>query len=287
MELFLSQFANGLSNSAIMFLAAVGLVIVFGMLDVVNMAHGEFIMLGAYVGCTCVNTLHLPFGVACIAAFIFTGAVGALVEQLLIRKLYGKVAETLLATFALTYIFQQLVRSIYGPEDQLLSLPMEESITLGSVTIPIYNIILIAVALAVLAVTLLLFFKTSYGMQLRAITQNRQMTQCLGINSAKIDCITFAYGCGLAGLAGILLGPVKSVTPGMGTTYIVDSFLVVVLGGLNSIVGTFFGSFVISESSTLMAGYMSEITAKLLIFIVIIVLIRFKPQGLFASKERR
>lgn len=287
MELFLSQFANGLSNSAIMFLAAVGLVIVFGMLDVVNMAHGEFIMLGAYVGCTCVNTLHLPFGVACIAAFIFTGAVGALVEQLLIRKLYGKVAETLLATFALTYIFQQLVRSIYGPEDQLLSLPMEESITLGSVTIPIYNIILIAVALAVLAVTLLLFFKISYGMQLRAITQNRQMTQCLGINSAKIDCITFAYGCGLAGLAGILLGPVKSVTPGMGTTYIVDSFLVVVLGGLNSIVGTFFGSFVISESSTLMAGYMSEITAKLLIFIVIIVLIRFKPQGLFASKERR
>lgn len=287
MELFLSQFVNGLSNSAIMFLAAVGLVIVFGMLDVVNMAHGEFIMLGAYVGCTCVNTLHLPFGVACIVAFVFTGAVGALVEQLLIRKLYGKVAETLLATFALTYIFQQLVRSIYGPEDQLLSLPIEESITFGSVTIPVYNIILIVVAIAVLAVTLLLFFKTSYGMQLRAITQNRQMTQCLGINSAKIDCITFAYGCGLAGLAGILLGPVKSVTPGMGTTYIVDSFLVVVLGGLNSIVGTFFGSFVISESSTLMAGYMSEITAKLLIFVVIIVLIRFKPQGLFASKERR
>lgn len=287
MELFLSQFVNGLSNSAIMFLAAVGLVIVFGMLDVVNMAHGEFIMLGAYFGCTCVNTLHLPFGVACILAFVFTGAVGALVEQLLIRKLYGKVAETLLATFALTYIFQQLVRSIYGPEDQLLSLPVEESITFGSVTVPVYNIILILVAIAVLAVTLLLFFKTSYGMQLRAITQNRQMTQCLGINSAKIDCITFAYGCGLAGLAGILLGPVKSVTPGMGTTYIVDSFLVVVLGGLNSIVGTFFGSFVISESSTLMAGYMSEITAKLLIFVVIIVLIRFKPQGLFASKERR
>lgn len=287
MELFLSQFVNGLSNSAIMFLAAVGLVIVFGMLDVVNMAHGEFIMLGAYFGCTCVNTLHLPFGMACILAFVFTGAVGALVEQLLIRKLYGKVAETLLATFALTYIFQQLVRSIYGPEDQLLSLPIEESITFGSVTIPVYNIILIVVAVAVLTVTLLLFFKTSYGMQLRAITQNRQMTQCLGINSAKIDCITFAYGCGLAGLAGILLGPVKSVTPGMGTTYIVDSFLVVVLGGLNSIVGTFFGSFVISESSTLMAGYMSEITAKLLIFVVIIVLIRFKPQGLFASKERR
>ena len=284
MELFLSQLVNGLSNSAIMFLAAVGLVIVFGMLDVVNMAHGEFIMLGAYVGCTCVNMLHLPFGIACVAAFVFTGVVGALVEQLLIRRLYGKVAETLLATFALTYIFQQLVRSIYGPEDQLLSLPIEESITIGSVTIPVYNIILILVAIGVLAVTLLLFFKTSYGMQLRAITQNRQMTQCLGINSAKIDCITFAYGCGLAGLAGVLLGPVKSVTPGMGTTYIVDSFLVVVLGGLNSILGTFFGS---SESSTLMAGYMSEITAKLLIFVVIIVLIRFKPQGLFASKERR
>ncbi len=287
MELFLSQLVNGLSNSAILFLSAIGLVIVFGMLDVVNMAHGEFIMLGAYVGCTCINSFHLPFISACAAAFIITAAIGAVVEQALIKRLYGKVAETLLATFALTYVFQQIIRSIYGPEDQTMSLPVEGSITLGSVTIPVYNLILIGVAVCVLAATLLLFFKTSYGMQLRAITQNRTMTQCLGINTSKIDCITFAYGCGLAGLAGVLLGPVRSITPTMGTSYIVDSFLVVVLGGLKSILGTFAGSFVISESSTVMAGYMSEITARLLIFIVIIVLIRVKPQGLFSAKEKR
>ena len=124
-------------------------------------------------------------------------------------------------------------------------------------------------------------------MQLRAITQNRQMTQCLGINSQRIDKITFAYGSALAGLAGVLIAPITSVSPGMGTQYIVDSFLVVILGGLNSIIGSFFGSVVIEEAVSIMASFMSLVSAKLIIFIVIIVLIRFKPQGLFSAKDKR
>lgn len=287
MSLFFSQLVNGLSNSAILFLVAIGLVIIFGMLDIVNMAHGEFIMLGSYCACICTSVFHIPFIFTIIISFVFTALIGGVVEHVLIRKLYGKVAETLLVTFALTYIIQQIIRSIFGPEEQLMAVPIPDSLQIGSVTIPYYNLFLILMALLVLAGTLLLFNKTSYGMQLRAITQNRPMTQCLGIDSAKIDKITFAYGCGLAGLTGALIAPVSSVTPGMGSSYIVDSFLVVVLGGLNSIIGTLFGATVVSESVTLMSGYMSQISAKLLIFVIIIVVIRFKPQGLFVSRERR
>lgn len=287
MELVLSQIMNGISGSAELFLVAIGLVIIFGMLDVVNMAHGEFIMLGAYFGCVFVNGLHLPFGVAMIATFILTGAVGAVVEHFLIRKLYGKVAESLLVTFALTYIIQQVIRMIFGPENQNLEVPIKGSLQIGSITIPYYNIFLVVMAVVVLLVTLALFYKTSYGMQLRAITQNRKMTQCLGINSGLIDKITFSYGSALAGLAGILIAPVSSVSPGMGTDYLVDCFLVVILGGLNSIVGSFFGSAVINEAISIMASYMSLVTAKLFIFVIIIVLIRFKPQGLFSAKDKR
>lgn len=287
MSLFFSQLVNGLSNSAILFLVAIGLVIIFGMLDIVNMAHGEFIMLGSYCACICTSVFHIPFIFTLIISFIFTALIGAVVEHLLIRKLYGKVAETLLVTFALTYIIQQIIRSLFGPEEQLMAVPIPDSLQLGTITIPYYNLFLMLMALIVLAGTLLLFHKTPYGMQLRAITQNRHMTQCLGIDSAKIDKITFSYGCALAGLTGALIAPVSSVTPGMGSIYIIDSFLVVVLGGLNSIIGTLFGATVVNESVTLMSGYMSQISAKLLIFVVIIVVIRFKPQGLFASKERR
>ncbi|KMO85894.1 hypothetical protein AB840_10940 [Megasphaera cerevisiae DSM 20462] len=287
MELLVSQIINGLTNTSILFLVAVGLVVIFGLLDVVNMAHGEFIMFGAYSAVVCVNTLHLPFVIAVMAAALFTALVGSVVERFIIRRLYGKVAETLLGTFALSYIFQQFVRSVFGPEDQLMALPIEATLNFGNVVVPVYNLVLMFVSVMILIGSLLLLVKTKFGMRLRANVQNRTMVQCLGINSSRIDNLTFSYGCALAGIAGALIAPVKSVTPDMGMTYIVDSFLVVVLGGLNSIFGSFMGAFVVGESATVMAGYMSEITAKLLIFIVIIVVIRFRPQGLFFSKDKR
>lgn len=287
MSIFISQLINGLVGSAELFMIAIGLVVIFGMLDVVNMAHGEFIMLGAYIGCVIVNRFHGPFFAAMIGGFLFSGFIGMVIEHLLIRKLYGKVAETLLATFALTYIIQQIVRYIFGPENQNMPQPIKGNITFGKVTIPYYNIFLVIMALIILFVTLFLFNKTNFGIQLRAITQNRQMSQCLGIDTAKIDRLTFAYGCGLGGLAGVLLAPVSSVTPGMGTDYVVDSFLVVILGGLNSITGSLLGAGVIQESVSVMASKVSLVTAKLAIFVIIIILIRFKPNGLFAAKERR
>lgn len=287
MELFISQLVNGAGASARLFLVAIGLVIIFGMLDVVNMAHGEFIMLGAYCACICVTKWQIPFGIALGISFIFAGATGILLEQMLIRKLYGKVAETLLATFALTYVFPEIVRGIFGPENQNMEVPIKGSLSFGKITMPNYNLFLIVMAILVLGATMLLFYRTKFGMQLRAITQNRQMSQCLGINSGRIDKLTFSYGCGLAGFAGALVAPVASVTPDMGTEYVVDSFLVVILGGLNSVTGSFFGAAVIEESIAAMSTGMSLVTAKLMVFLVIIVIIRFRPQGLFVSKDRR
>lgn len=286
MELLISQLINGASVSAMLFVSALGLVIIFGLMDVVNMAHGELIMLGAYITYFATTVFHAPFLAAMLLAFIFTGIFGALIEIVLIKKLYGKVAETLLATFALSIILQQVVRMLMGPEDKFVGLPMEGSLTIGGIIIPHYNLFLIVVSALILAATLALFFKTSFGMQLRAVTKNRNMSQCLGINTARIDTMTFAFGSGLAGLAGALLAPVKSIMPYMGTSYIVDGFLTVVLGGFTSIVGTAASSVVISESVTAMAGFMSEITAKILVFFIIIILIRFKPEGLFTSERR-
>ena len=287
MSLFIQQLLNGISNSSVLFLTTIGLVIIFGMMDVVNNAHGEFIMIGAYTACVTVNVLHVPFAVAAILAALITGLIGIVIERLLIKKLYGKVAESLLVTFALEYIIQQIVRMVFGPENQTIDIPVKGRLLMGSISIPYYNLVLIGAALFVLALTLVLFYKTSFGMQLRAINQNRDMTQCLGINVTKINMFTFGYGAALAGFSGALIAPIKSVFPGMGPAFNVDGFLVVILGGLNSIIGSFASSFVINESITLMSGYMSQIVSKLLIFVVSIVIVRFRPNGLFSSKEKR
>lgn len=176
---------------------------------------------------------------------------------------------------------------VFGPENQTVEVPVKGQLSVLGVSIPYYNLILILMAIFVLCLTLVLFYKTSFGMQLRAITQNRDMTQCLGINVAKINMFTFGYGAALAGFSGALIAPIKSVFPGMGPSFNVDGFLVVILGGLNSIIGSFASSFVINESITIMSGYMSQVVSKLLIFVVIIVIVRFRPNGLFSSKEKR
>lgn len=256
-------------------------------MDVVNNAHGEFIMIGAYTACVSVNVFHLPFPLAVLLSALVAALIGIVIERVVIKNMYGKVAETLLVTFALEYIIQQIVRMIFGPENQTIEVPLQGLLSMGGISIPYYNLVLIAMALLVLAVTLLIFFKTTFGMQLRAINQNRDITQCLGINVSKVNMFTFAYGAALAGFAGALIAPIKSVYPGMGPSFNVDAFLVVILGGLNSIIGSFASAFVINESITLMSGYMSQVISKLLIFVVIIVVVRFRPNGLFSSKEKR
>lgn len=287
MSLFFSQLVNGLSISAIYFISAIGLVIILGMLGVVNLALGEMIMVGAYSAYIFNNVLGLPFFVAMIASFLITGALGAFIEVFLIKRMYGRVAETLLITFACSYIIQQVMRIFFGPEEKFVNIPIPQALNIGKVTIPLYNMFIVLCAVLILLGTYLLFFKTTLGLQIRAITQNRTMTTCLGINSRKIDTITFAYGTGLAGLAGCLISPIKSVSPQMGLAYTTDALVTVVLGGLSNFTGCFASAYVIGESVTLMAGYISEVIAKILVFLLCIIIIRFRPEGLFAVKDRR
>lgn len=287
MTLFFSQLINGLSISAIYFISAIGLVIILGMLGVVNLALGEMIMVGAYSAYIFSNVLGLPFFVAMVGSFLITGALGAVMEVVLIKRMYGRVAETLLITFACSYIIQQVMRILFGPEEKFVNIPIPQALHIGKVTVPLYNMFIVVCAVLILLGTYLLFFKTTLGLQIRAITQNRTMTTCLGINSRRMDTITFAYGTGLAGLAGCLISPIKSVSPQMGLTYTTDALVTVVLGGLNNFAGCFASAYVIGESVTLMAGYISEVIAKILVFLLCIIIIRFRPEGLFTVKDRR
>lgn len=284
--MLISQLVNGINASALFLIAALGLVIIFGHMKVVNLAHGELIMIGAYISYFMNTIFNAHILISMIVSFIFTALVGVLIESLVIKKLYGKTAETLLATYGLSIILQQLVRAICGPELKYVKIPFEENIQIGKVVIPYYNIFILIVAVTMLLITWATFYKTSFGKRMRAITENRTMTECLGIDTSKVDTWTFAYAAGLAGAAGSILAPIRSVSPFMGVQYLTDSFMTVVVGGVNSLAGTTLGSGLIGESVTILGGIGNEISAKILVFLIIIIIIRFKPEGLFSSERR-
>lgn len=288
--LFLNQVLNGFNSSAILLLTSLGIVVILGNMGIVNLAHGECIMIGAYVCFFCTTVLHLPFLLSIPIAFIVLGALGIVVNQFMIKKLMakngGKIAETMLATYGLSLIFKQGTKLVFGANLQYVEVPFKGTVKLGKVMIPVYNIAIIIVAVIVITVTYLLFFKTAFGRQMRATTGNRVMTECLGINTGKVDNFTFAYGFGLAGIAGVMIAPVLGVTPYLGEKYLTNAFMNVIVGGLNSLAGTGFSSVLIGESITILSGFSNEVNAKVLIFVIVIILIRIKPQGLF-TKERR
>lgn len=286
MDSFLALLLNGLNSSALILIAALGMVIICGLMNVINLAHGELIMVGAYTAFSVTQVAGLSFAAAVPAAFAVSAAVGAGMELLVIKKLTGRPAETMLATFGISVVLQQAVNLIFGAQSQYVAIPIEGNISVGKVVIPYYNIFTILFVAAVMAGTMLLLKKTKFGKRVRAITQNRTMAECLGINSARIDTLTFAFGCGLAGIAGALAAPVKSVSPFMGGTYLVYSFMTSVVGGIASFFGTAIGSLLVGESTALLGGVSNDVLASILVFLLIIAAIRFKPEGLFA-KERR
>ncbi len=288
--LIVNQLLNGLNASAILLLTSLGIVVIMGNMGIVNLAHGECIMLGAYVCYFFVTVLGLPFILAIPIAFVILGLVGMIVNRVMISKLMSKSgggeAETLLATYGLSLILKQGTKLIFGANIQYVENPFSGVVTIGNVSIPIYNIVVIIVSLLVLLLTWFVFFKTSFGRQMRATTGNRTMTECLGINTSKVDTLTFGYGFALAGVAGVMIAPIVGVTPFLGEKYLTNAFMNVIVGGLNSLVGTGLSSALIGESITVLSGFSDEVSAKLIIFLIVIVLIRFKPEGLF-TKERR
>ena len=270
MGTFISQLINGLNQSSILLIATMGLVIIFGYMNVTNMAHGSMIMLGGVSAFILMEVLHLPFGLALIGCFII---------------LYSKPTETILATYALSIILTELVRIKY-PLSQNVHMPLPGAFHIGRVTIPYYNIFILVFSLAVLSLTLLFFRKTTFGKMLGSVTQNRTMTECLGIKTSTIDTLTFGYGAGLAGVSGCVLAPTTGVSYDMGSTYLTDTFMTNVVGGIQSFAGTAISSGIIGEGRTITAGFLNETWAKIIIFMIVIVLIRFRPEGLF-TKERR
>jgi urea transport system permease protein len=284
---FVSQAITGLSIASILLMVALGLAIIYGITGVINLAHGEMVMLGAYSAWALQTFVGLGFFASLPLIFLATALFGWVIDRVVIRHLYNRPLDTILATWGIGVMAQQIVRLVVGGELRYVQMPsLNSALQVGSVDIPIIRLFILCLSIALFALTWYLLFRTNLGLKLRAIAQNREVASCFGIDSDRVYGLTFAYGAGLAGLAGAVVSPLKSVSPEMGTTYVVDAFMVVVLGGVESLVGTVVSSGIIGGLSGSIAFYFNDTIAKAAVLLAIVVLIRFMPQGLFAAKVR-
>eukprot|EP01029_Cantina_marsupialis_P009542 TRINITY_DN221539_c0_g3_i1.p1 TRINITY_DN221539_c0_g3~~TRINITY_DN221539_c0_g3_i1.p1 ORF type:complete len:287 (-),score=37.09 TRINITY_DN221539_c0_g3_i1:79-879(-) len=262
-------------------------------MKVINMAHGEMMMIGAYTTYTLQqvmpNLIEYSILIAIPAAFIVSGIVGIIIERLVIRHLYGRPLETLLATFGISLILQQLVRTIYSPLNQEVKTPswMSGTLEINSALSLTYNrLYIIVFAILVFIGILMVLNKTSLGLKVRAVTQNRQMAQAMGIKTSWIDAMTFGIGSGIAGIAGVALSQLTNVGPNLGQAYIVDSFMVVVFGGVGNLWGTLIGAITLGEINKFIEPVAGAVLAKVIILVFIILFIQKRPRGLFPQKGR-
>ncbi|WP_198333258.1 urea ABC transporter permease subunit UrtB [Psychrobacter aquimaris] len=288
---------TGLSTASVLLLAALGLAITFGLLGVINMAHGELIMIGAYSTYVVQNLFQAYFPsmtgwylVAAIpVAFLVSAIIGMVIERIVIRPLYGRELETLLATFGVSLILMQLVRMIFGAQNVEVSnvdwLSGAYQVS-SSLVLPFNRIAIIGFTIIILMLLVYLLNKTRFGLFVRAVTQNRQMARAVGISSARIDMLAFGLGSGLAGLAGCALAQVGNVGPDLGQTYIIDAFLVVVVGGVGQVWGAVLASLGLGISGTVLEIGIGAVMAKIVLLVLVILFIQKRPQGLFALKGR-
>ncbi|BBO91509.1 urea ABC transporter permease subunit UrtB [Desulfosarcina ovata] len=290
---FFETFFFGLSLGSVLVLAAIGLAITFGVIGVINMAHGELIMLGAYTTYVLQQMMPGSIGTALLlsvpAAFVVAGVAGIVIERTIIRFLYGRPLETLLATFGLSLILQQAVRSIFSPLNRSVATPawMSGAIQFNPVLALTTNRVVIFVfALLVFAGLSLLLKKSAIGLQVRAVSQNRAMARAMGVPAARVDALTFGLGSGIAGIAGVALSQLTNVGPNLGQAYIVDSFMVVVFGGVGNLWGTLLGGLTLGVTNKFLEPWTGAVLAKILILVFIILFIQKRPQGLFPQKGR-
>jgi urea transport system permease protein len=289
---------SGVSLGTILLLAALGLAITYGLMGVINMAHGELIMVGAYATYVVQNLFrqHLPGAFdgyllfAIPVAFLVSGLVGVLLERTVIRHLYGRPLETLLATWGLSLILIQAMRTIFGAQNVQVENPawMSGGIEImTNVVLPWSRIIIIAFAGGVLLLVWGLLTRTRLGLWVRAVTQNRQMASALGVRTPKVDMMAFGLGSGIAGLAGCALSQIGNVGPDLGQSYIVDSFMVVVLGGVGQLAGTVYAALGLGIANKFLEAWQGAVLAKIAVLVFIIIFIQKRPQGLFAMKGRQ
>ncbi|MCR9087515.1 MAG: urea ABC transporter permease subunit UrtB [Rhodobacteraceae bacterium] len=286
----------GLSLGSVLLLAAIGLAITFGVMGVINMAHGELVMLGAYTTFAVQEAIRgsMPWLfdwsllIAAPLAFLVAGGVGVAIERGCVRYLYGRPLETLLATWGISLILQQTVRSIFGPNNREVGNPswMSGAFEIGQMTITYNRLWILIFSLAVFFVLLFVLKRTAIGLQMRAVTQNRPMAADMGIRTGWVDAMTFGLGAGIAGLAGVALSQIDNVSPNLGQSYIVDSFMIVVFGGAGSIWGTLAAAFSLGIANKFMEPWTGAVLAKILVLIFIILFIQKRPRGLFAVRGR-
>ena len=288
---------TGISLGSILLLAALGLAITYGLMGVINMAHGELMMIGAYATYAVQNVFrnHFPGAFdwyilpAIPTAFMASALVGAVLERTVFRFLYGRPLETLLASWGVSLMLMQGVRTVFGAQNVQVENPNWMSggfEILSNLTLPYNRLAIIAFAAIVLVGMTLMITKTRMGLFVRSVTQNRPMASCMGVNTARVDTMAFSLGAGIAGLAGCALSQIGNVGPDLGQNYIVDSFMVVVLGGVGQIAGTVYAAMGLGLINKLLEGWTGAVLAKILVLVIVVVFIQKRPQGLFAMKGR-
>ncbi len=290
----------GLSVGSVLLLVALGLAITYGAMGVINMAHGEMVMVGAYTTVLSGIWLGSNIFVAIPLAFIVTALLGLLIERVVVRRLYGRLLDTLLATWGIAILIQQAVRlelglaflKIHieglGPGLQNVAVPsvLQGVFQIAGQEINSYRAFIILVTIVFTALTWALLYRTSIGMQVRAIIRNRHIAEACGINTERVNALTFAFGSGLAGVAGVMMSGFKTVFPDMGTSMVVDGFMVVVAGGVGSLLGSIYSAGMLGQINGIAAWASNDIVARAVVFGVVILIIVLKPQGLFAYKGR-
>ncbi|MCO6185312.1 urea ABC transporter permease subunit UrtB [Rhizobium sp. L1K21] len=286
----------GISLGSVLLLAAIGLAITFGVMGIINMAHGEMVMLGAYstyvvqeiIRNSAPHLFDWSLAIALPIAFVVSGAVGLVIERLVIRFLYGRPLETLLATWGISLILQQAVRTIFGPTNKEVGNPswMSGAFELGGLTITWNRMWIVVFTIGVFFALLALLKRSPIGLQMRAVTQNRRMASSMGIRTPWVDAATFALGSGIAGIAGVALSQIDNVSPNLGQGYIIDSFMVVVFGGVGNLWGTLVGALSLGVLNKFLEPYAGAVLGKIIVLVLIILFIQKRPRGLFALKGR-
>ncbi len=288
LEPFLNALVIGLSLASIWLVAALGLAIIYGTMGVINMAHGEFIMLGAYSAWVLQFFVGVPWLLCLPLSFVIVGFLGWLVERGLIRHLYHRPLDTLLATWGVSLVLVQSVRIIFGGEPQYVAIPAALSgvMDIAFIHIPWMRIFIFVLTLGLFGMTMVLLLKTNIGIQIRAVMQNKEMAASFGINSERVYGLTFAYGAGLAGISGAMFTGLKTIFPDMGLGYVVEAFLVVVTGG-----GDLFGSLVtagiMGELFSVFSYFTNDTFGRFVLFVLVVIFLRFRPQGIFAPSMAR
>ncbi|MGL3209843.1 urea ABC transporter permease subunit UrtB [Bradyrhizobium sp. BR 1433] len=290
----------GLSLGSILLLVALGLAITYGAMGVINMAHGEIVMAGAYVAVLSGIWLKTSFYVALPLAFLAAAALGWIIERLVVSRLYGRLLDTLLATWGVSMLIQQAIRLEFGLtflgihidglgtglQNVAVPAELQGAVNIAGVELNAYRGFIVLVTVVLTALTWFIMYRTSLGMKVRAIIRNPKMAAACGVDVRKVNALTFAYGSGLAGVAGVMMSGFKGVSPDLGSSMVVDGFMVVVTGGLGSLVGTIMASGLLGETNALVAVATNDILARAVVFAAVILVIVLKPEGLFSFKRR-